>query len=80
MSYKREEIIDKVLGYLQKHPEASDTLEGISRWWVEHECVGDIVDKVSEALEVLLEKGLLEKSERCGDTFRYRLMQKGDGL
>jgi hypothetical protein len=33
---KQEEISKVTLDYLLKHPNADDTLEGITKWWLEH--------------------------------------------
>ena len=69
---KQEEISQMILSYLQKHPGAGDTLEGITRWWLESERVDLSVEVVAEALEALLEKGSL-KRVKCDGIFLYKL-------
>jgi Fe2+ or Zn2+ uptake regulation protein len=69
---KKKELSKKILNYLQKHPDAGDTVEGIARWWLESERVYLSVDAVGEALESLQEKGLLRRVNDNGD-FVYRL-------
>ena len=58
-----EVIYRKILDYLSKNPDAGDTLEGITEWWLESERVDQAVDEVSEVLEALVKKGLIKKSK-----------------
>lgn len=69
---KQEEIAKMILSYLRKHPDAGDTLEGLTRWWLEFEKVDHYVDDVLEALDLLVEGGLL-KREKHSDVFLYKL-------
>jgi len=48
-----------ILNYLQKNPDAGDTLEGISKWWLEIERTEISVDEVAEVLESLVQRGLI---------------------
>ncbi|MDO8127715.1 MAG: hypothetical protein Q6359_10885 [Candidatus Brocadiales bacterium] len=73
MNEKQEEIYKKILDHLLKNPEAGDTLEGISRWWVQSECVEQSVDKVADVLERLLKEGLIEKQEVKGSSPLYKV-------
>lgn len=75
MNEKQDEITTMILNYLQKHPEAGDTVEGITRWWLEFERVEQNVGKVASALERLIEKGLLRKV-KYRDVFVYKLNHK----
>ncbi len=62
-----------ILGYLHKNPDASDTLEGILEWWLESERIEKSVNKVSGALEILLEKGLLKKVKSENGPLVYKI-------
>lgn len=57
MNKSKENLSQIILGYLQKHPNAGDTLEGIVTWWLEQERIDRIVDEVAEALESLVKEG-----------------------
>lgn len=76
MNEKQEEISKKILDYLQKNPDAGDTLEGISRWWVQSECVEQSVDKVARVLESLSKKGLISKQEVKGSRPLYKVCKE----
>jgi|WetSurMetagenome_2_1015567.scaffolds.fasta_scaffold227570_1 hypothetical protein len=55
----------QILLYLQKHPEAKDTAEGIAQWWIRED-----VKIVEKALQLLAEEGVIEKKAST-----YRLNQ-----
>ncbi len=62
-----EANIDKMIqDYLYKNIEAGDTLEGISRWWLEAERVNRTVDAVSNALENLSKTGEITRQKVDG--------------
>lgn len=62
-----------ILDYIQKKPDAVDTLEGISRWWLEFERIELSVDEVTDVLESLIQKGIIRvKKTKNGTTF-YRI-------
>ena len=63
MNVRQEDISKKILDYLLKNPDAGDTLEGISRWWVQSEYIEQSVDEVASVLERLTEKGWVKKQE-----------------
>ena len=45
--------------YLEKHPNAADSLEGIQRWWlIRHRYAEDTL-QVEQALELLIAKGIV---------------------
>jgi hypothetical protein len=52
------EMAEEILRYLQAHPHASDTAEGICRWWLPEglECS---TSKVTTVLEGLVAQGSL---------------------
>lgn len=50
---------EKLVHFLKSNPQASDTAEGIARWWV-HMPVAVVV----QALDSLVKRGIVEKLER----------------
>ena len=57
---------EKVEHFLKSNPQASDTAEGIARWWVHMP-----VSIVAQALDHLVNQGIVEKIER-DDGIIYR--------
>lgn len=65
-----------ILDYLRKNPDAGDTLEGITRWWLHSEKIESLVDDVSIALESLIKEGIIERQMINGDNPIYRICKK----
>jgi hypothetical protein len=63
-------IADEILAYLVKHPEAQDTLEGITEWWLLEQRIRSAVAEVDGALRNLVADDLLVKRE-CADGRTY---------
>jgi hypothetical protein len=59
-----DEVDRAVLAYLEEHPSAADTLEGITAWWLEQRRIRYGVEIVSGALERLIRSGAIEKLSR----------------
>jgi hypothetical protein len=73
----RVEVLSRqILDYLQKHPEASDTLEGIASWWLEQQQIEQLVEEVAEALELLVNKGALNVHKKPGGITTYKIKKK----
>lgn len=47
--------------YLERHPNAADSVEGVTRWWLTREGSVESIDKVQKALDLLVERGLMTK-------------------
>lgn len=64
-------IAQALVSYLLTHPGACDTLDGISRWWFDTE---DAVNPkaVKQALDALVERGLLEAIPAADGRVRFR--------
>lgn len=54
------DIVDAILRYLHAHPDAMDSAEGIARWWLPPSLCADR-ERVEQALERLLEQGLVQR-------------------
>jgi hypothetical protein len=59
-----EKAKQEILHYLMKHPEASDDLEGIARFWVTKQRIEAAVATVERAVDELVVEGRLEKKLR----------------
>ena len=57
--------------YLEAHPAAADTSEGIARWWLERQRVEHALSQVDEALDLLLRGGRVTRC-RAGNAMVYR--------
>ncbi len=64
-----------ILRYLLRHPDARDSVEGIAQWWLLAQRVEDEVENVKEALDLLIQEGLVEVEGAGGASPRriYRL-------
>ena len=55
-------LAGELLRYLEQHPGAADTAEGVWRWWLPHGTAEYRESDVHAALEWLAERGLLARS------------------
>ena len=69
---KMEKISRMILDYLRKNPDAGDTLEGITRWWLNMERIDFSVKEVAQALESLIEQGVITINKTRGGTALYK--------
>jgi Fe2+ or Zn2+ uptake regulation protein len=73
MSEPHEQISHLILGYLGKHPEAQDTLEGIADWWLTFERIEQSTLAVVDALDVLVQQGIVTRKVTEDGTVFYKL-------
>jgi hypothetical protein len=71
---KLPKLARQILRYLQEHPEAQDTVEGIMVWWVSERAIKHWLPQVRGCLATLVARGYLEKRTVDGRIF-YRLNQ-----
>jgi len=68
-----EMLAERIMGYLQQHPEAEDTLEAITEWWILEQNIRVEMMKVQEALERLVEGNALAMRRGGDGRATYRL-------
>ncbi len=65
-------IASLILSYLVKHPEAMDTVEGITRWWLLRERIDQSLETVTTTLEFLQQQDFVQVQE-ISDSHFYKL-------
>jgi hypothetical protein len=70
-------VAQVVLEHLRAHPQAADTAEGISAWWLGTSCRGPRVAAVVEALEALVARGAVTRETTPAGATVYRLRRPG---
>ncbi len=55
--------------YLKSHPDAMDSFEGISKWWITRQKLHESANSVNHALSILIHKGVVEKVDK--EYYRY---------
>jgi Fe2+ or Zn2+ uptake regulation protein len=65
-----------ILSYLISHPAASDTLEGITEWWLLEQRITTGLKTVQRALEHLRSIGFVLEQRRPGGRLTYSLNQE----
>jgi hypothetical protein len=74
---RQTEAIERQLSaYLTANPEASDTAEGIGRWWLPVELAD--AEALATVLERLVERGILERESGPDGRLRYRKAKRAD--
>ncbi len=72
-------VLCALAAYLLAHPKASDTVDGMQRWWFEE---GNLVnfDVLAEVLNIMKERGLMEERVAADGRVRYRRIASDDVL
>lgn len=66
----------EILGYLERNPDASDTLVGIARWWLLRQRIHAATEGVQRALDQLVKLGLVSRNENPPGPVIYRATSK----
>ena len=72
----KNDISEEILNYLFKHPDASDTLEGITEWWLLSQRISYEMKRVKAAVFKLVEEGWIIEIKGNKPTVHYRLNPK----
>ncbi|MBE0623312.1 MAG: hypothetical protein IH606_00745 [Burkholderiales bacterium] len=73
------EIAEGIEQYLKKRPEAADTAEGISTWWLPSPLGADALLAVLTALKQLEARGIVVRAELEGGATVYSSPSRGRG-
>jgi hypothetical protein len=60
-----------VMAYLEAHPQARDTIEGIARWWLMSQQINDATFAVKRALEELKKRGYVREERKADGRIFY---------
>ena len=74
-----EEVAASIFNYLQDNPSAGDTLEGITKWWLLRQRLGESLAMVQEAIEQLKAKGLVVEQKRMDTNTLYFINNDSEG-
>ena len=69
-------VAQVVLEYLQAHPQAGDSAEGVSAWWLGTSRRGMRVATVVEALEALVARGTVTRETTPAGETVYRASRR----
>ena len=67
------QVSHDILAYLAGHPDAQDTFEGITDWWLLERRIELQKDLVKQALSQLTRNGLILERKGRDTTIRYRV-------
>lgn len=67
-----DDLAKEIAGYLSQHPEASDSVQGIARWWLTRQRLEVAINAVGQALELLEQNEVVEKYDGPGLVTYYR--------
>lgn len=70
---KGKDPAEQILQYLQMHPGACDTLEGITAWWLTRHRIDITLAEVQRAVNKLVVEGVVKESEGWGGRTVYAL-------
>ena len=70
---EKSEVAREILAYLTDHPDARDSLEGIVHWWLLEREIKYQLALVKEAVQELIDRGLLLEERIPGSKPGYRI-------
>ncbi len=69
----KKELMLQILSYLDSHPEASDSIEGIANWWVPQQTIEYRVSLIKQTVNELVNRDLLVPDTRASPHPRFRV-------
>lgn len=73
-------VAEQIKRYLAEHPNAADSLKGISKWWLAQQNLNYPPEKVQAALDYLVDVGVMRKSISFGMQAVYAGISKPDRI
>ncbi len=70
-----EVLAESLRQYLQTHPRAADTLEGIAKWWLPQALQPKSLEEVEKALDDLVVQGVVKKTTTAAGMTIYSSAQ-----
>jgi Fe2+ or Zn2+ uptake regulation protein len=70
------EIAEAIAAYVEKNPEAQDTLEGIIQWWLPEAHHQARTSQIREALDDLVAEGLITAHKAKDAQILYRATRR----
>ena len=64
-------IVKAILEHLEANPRAADSAEGVARWWLGPAHLAASVNQVECALDRLVVRGAMRRSQLIDGTFLY---------
>ncbi len=71
------EVAEQILRYLEANPKASDTLEGVAKWWLMRRRLTESILLVQGALKLLEDKGLIVERRNVDGGLLYMVAPRG---
>lgn len=75
-SSQQSELPRQILGYLARHPDAQDSLEGILQWWLLEQQIMHWESQVRETLDELVAQELLIEHVGGDGRTHYRINRR----
>ena len=72
-------VAEEIARYLQQHPEAADSVEGIRRWWIARQRFEESLAAMQKALDYLEQQGVVAK-KTFGDQRVYYLKDRKEEI
>lgn len=67
-----DELVAEIQTYLDVHPDAADTLEGVVQWWIVHQRFLRGIEATAQALDRLVAIGSVEAVPGADGKVLYR--------
>ena len=78
--FRKKETVEKlILSYLERNPDAVDTVEGITKFWMQKENAGIAITKVSRTLDKLVKKGRIKAFQSADGRLYFKLKKDQAG-
>ena len=56
------DIAEEISRYLEGHMNAADSVDGIAKWWLSRQRYEETLERVQQALDELVSKGVVKRS------------------